>query len=633
MSSGVSPGRPVQVRRDDDYESLRELLSPVSTWVSNASPSHSYPLIGDQPQEWDCEGMNALFLPGSTLFYDPSTSQPDLDQGCVNPLDTIYNPLDTIYNPLDTIYNPLDTIYNPLDTVCNPSTSQSDPGQGDQQHYEDVNTFFPPVSTFLYNSSTSQPDLDQGCVNPLDTIYNPSTSQSDPDQQHAPSSAHPSRARTSSTSTPTTCPTKRGYTEEQEDAILSMKKTRGTNWVEVAEAYNRRCHADGTPWEPRSAKALEKRYYQCKAVKALRSSSPTCAHLQYTKEQEDFILFLKDEREMPWAEIIKAYNLRCYPDGTPWEQRTMGALQQRYCYVKARISSTSTPTTSRAYTEEQAEDIRVLKEDRGMSWIQIGETYNGGCNADGTPRKQRTTMGVKKKYHARPSVQARRSLTSQLRYTKEQEEAIRSLKEVDRKTWCEVGEAYNLRRYADGTLWEARTPVALKKKYLERQSGIQRRYSTSTFSSLPTQLDFTEEQEETIRSFKDDCAKTWDEIEEVYNGRCYAGGTPWEQRTKDELQLGYYERQIRIMKARGPTSTSRPRNPAYTEDQEEAIRFFREVRSMSWAKIEETYNWLCDADGTPWKSRTAGALQKRYQLYQLREGDSTRAAIDLDDEA
>ena len=60
---------------------------------------------------------------------------------------------------------------------------------------------------------------------------------------------------------------------------------------------------------------------------------------------------------------------------------------------------------------------------------------------------------------------------------------------------------------------------------------------------------------------------------------------------------------------------SRPPRPTYTQEQEDAIRFHRDDLSMTWTQVEEAYNGLCYADGTPWERRTISGLQSRY--YRL----------------
>lgn len=59
----------------------------------------------------------------------------------------------------------------------------------------------------------------------------------------------------------------------------------------------------------------------------------------------------------------------------------------------------------------------------------------------------------------------------------------------------------------------------------------------------------------------------------------------------------------------------RPPRPTYTQEQEDAIRFHRDDLSMTWTQVEEAYNGLCYADGTPWERRTISGLQSRY--YRL----------------
>ncbi|KAF8469461.1 hypothetical protein BDZ91DRAFT_720281 [Kalaharituber pfeilii] len=67
--------------------------------------------------------------------------------------------------------------------------------------------------------------------------------------------------------------------------------------------------------------------------------------------------------------------------------------------------------------------------------------------------------------------------------------------------------------------------------------------------------------------------------------------------------------------SRRPYSGPRPPRPTYTQEQEDAIRFHRDDLSMTWTQVEEAYNSLCYADGTPWERRTISGLQSRY--YRL----------------
>ncbi|KAI5799102.1 hypothetical protein DFH27DRAFT_83151 [Peziza echinospora] len=67
----------------------------------------------------------------------------------------------------------------------------------------------------------------------------------------------------------------------------------------------------------------------------------------------------------------------------------------------------------------------------------------------------------------------------------------------------------------------------------------------------------------------------------------------------------------RIERYSGP----RPPRPTYTQEQEDAIRFHRDDLSMTWTQVEEAYNGLYYADGTPWERRTISGLQSRY--YRL----------------
>ena len=376
MSSSGSPGSSGEVRPDGDYDVLKELFEvmellypppstlpydyaimeekfaqgdqrqyervntpfPPNTLLYKLSTCQSEPDQGDQRHnEGDQrhnEGVNTRFPPGSSMLYNLAPSQWDPNQGGQGHSEGV----NTVSPPILTLKlkhgQQLEFFLPPDSTLpSNSSTSQSDQDQG---HSEGVKISLPPVSTLPSNSSTSQSDQDQRnsegvkiSFPPVSTLpSNSSTSHTDPDQHHAPSSAHPSRARTSSPSTRST--RKRGYTDEQEEAIRSLKKARIKSWVGIAEAYNSRCYPDGTPWEPRTPRALEQRYQD------MKRSSKFTSGVNYTQEQEEAICSFRDDDHMTWNEVRKAYNLRCYADGTLWEPRTMGALQQRYRLCQLR---------------------------------------------------------------------------------------------------------------------------------------------------------------------------------------------------------------------------------------------------------------------------------------------------------
>ena len=62
-------------------------------------------------------------------------------------------------------------------------------------------------------------------------------------------------------------------------------------------------------------------------------------------------------------------------------------------------------------------------------------------------------------------------------------------------------------------------------------------------------------------------------------------------------------------------AVSRPPRTTYSQEQEDAIRFLRDDLGMTWVQVEEAYNCLYYADGTPWEWRTMSGLQSRY--YRL----------------
>jgi len=60
----------------------------------------------------------------------------------------------------------------------------------------------------------------------------------------------------------------------------------------------------------------------------------------------------------------------------------------------------------------------------------------------------------------------------------------------------------------------------------------------------------------------------------------------------------------------------RPPRPQYTEEQEDAIRFYRDDLCMTWTQVMNAYNDLYDRDtGRQWESRSISGLQSRY--YRL----------------
>ena len=234
MSPGGSPGRPREVRRDQDYAGVNAPLPPISSLRSNSSTFQSDHGQRDQRQGRHHEGVNTLLPPISTLLSNSSTSQSDRDQGDQRQR--------RHYEWVNTLLPPISTL------LSNSSTSPSDHDQGDQRqrrHSEGVNALLPPISTLLSNSSTSQ---------------------SYPDQQPTRSSAHPSSARTSSTST--SCTPRHRYTEEQDEAILYYRDDCFKTWTQVAEAYHSHCYPDGITWEQRSISALQTRYSRIKSAAA-----------------------------------------------------------------------------------------------------------------------------------------------------------------------------------------------------------------------------------------------------------------------------------------------------------------------------------------------------------------------------
>ena len=84
-----------------------------------------------------------------------------------------------------------------------------------------------------------------------------------------------------------------------------------------------------------------------------------------------------------------------------------------------------------------------------------------------------------------------------------------------------------------------------------RECSRTRESSTSASASSPNRKDkfsgprpprptYTQEQEDAIRFHRDDLSMTWTQVEEAYNGLCYADRTPWERRTISGLQSRYY---------------------------------------------------------------------------------------------
>ena len=320
MSSGGSPRRAREVHQDQDYEGMNTIVH-ADTLPSNSSTCQLDP---NQEDPRYLDGVNLLLKAAEFLeCKELATSHP---------------------------------YYN----------------QGDQRHYEDLNTLPPPISTLISNSSTSQ---------------------SDPDQQHARSGAHPS--------TSTSLLKRLSYTQEQEETICSLKDDSKLSWDQVVVEYHRRCYADKTPWEPRSKEALRKRYRQCKSGKARLTSTSKSRpiHLGYTKEQEETLCKLHDDTpKRTWDQIAEEYNRRCYEDGTPWEPRSKGALSMRYYILNAH--SHTSDFARMPYTKDQEEYICFLKDDRCLPWAQIEAEYNTRCYEDGTPWEPRSSDGLKARYFA-----------------------------------------------------------------------------------------------------------------------------------------------------------------------------------------------------------------------------------------
>ena len=124
-------------------------------------------------------------------------------------------------------------------------------------------------------------------------------------------------------------------------------------------------------------------------------------------------------------------------------------------------------------------------------------------------------------------------------------------------------------------------------------------------STLLNRLPYTEEQEETVCSFRKDCRMSWDRVTEACKRYCYADGTPWYRRGKNGLKMRYYSCQS----LRAPSIAAKP---GYTKEQEKAIRSLRKDRGMSWAQVTEAYNRHCYPDGTLWAPKSPAALQQRY---------------------
>ena len=179
------------------------------------------------------------------------------------------------------------------------SISQSDPDQlqedhRQRQHYEGVNAPLH-AATLVSNSSMSHSYPDQGdqwkrrqyegvstLLNSVTMVSNSSTSQSKPDQD---SRTDTSRLRK---------PKKRGYTQEQSDAIRFHKDDLGMDWNQVANTYDSLYDVDGTPWESKTVNALQLRYYQSIPMPVKK------AMMQSKSRKQQGILETAPERRYWW---------------------------------------------------------------------------------------------------------------------------------------------------------------------------------------------------------------------------------------------------------------------------------------------------------------------------------------------
>ena len=370
MSSGDSPVGPGEVLRDQDYDGV-DLILQAAAFLDEISASQSDPNQLD-PRHFD--GVN-LLVGASEILASNSSTLPDPD------------------------YDGVKLILQAAAFLDEISASQSDPNQLDPRHFDGVNLLLEAAEILAANSSTAHSDPDQGDqrrgrhfegVNtrvppPVSTLPSNSSQKKDPE-------CRPIRMR---------------YTEEQQEAIRILRDDRCMSWVQVSEAYKLGRYADGTPWEPRTPAALNMRYSLCGFQNARSDPnhprSQKCAtstsisrSVGYTKDQEEAIRVLKDDRNLPWPQIVEIYNQGCNADGTPWVARSKEALQAKY-RAKARTTSKSTLS----YTQEQEELIRSLKnDDRGMSWDQITAEYNSRCYEDGTPWEKRSKIALTMRYSA-----------------------------------------------------------------------------------------------------------------------------------------------------------------------------------------------------------------------------------------
>ena len=494
MISGFSSGGPGEVRQDQDYDGVNLILR-AAAFLDEKSASQSDP---DQLDPRHFHGVNLLLEAAEILASKSSTSHSGPDQGDQRQGRHFEGVNTHVEARPDQDYDGVNAILQAAAFLDEMSASQLASNQLDPRHFDGVNLLLEAAEILASNSSTSDSDPDQGQGRHFEGVNTPVEARRDQDYDGVNLIL---QAAAFLDQTPAS---------QSDPNELDPRHFDGVNLLleaaEILASNASASHSNPDQVDQRQGRHFEgMNLHVPPPVSTLLSNSskshsyPAQEHAKknpncrpgYTKEQEEAIRFLRDVSGMTWVQVAEAYNLRRYEDGTLWEPRTPNALRTRYCLCGLQ-NARSDPNHSRS-------------------------------------RKSATST----------------SISRNVAYTKEEEDALRYLKEDCKMSWPRIAEVYNSRRNADGTPWVTRNQASLQAKYLEYKAGKSRTSSTST---APTsRLAYTQEQEEAINFLKDNCGMTWEKVTEEYNRRCYPDGTLWESRTKRGLMMRYSTCKLRTL--------------------------------------------------------------------------------------
>ncbi|KAF2103485.1 hypothetical protein NA57DRAFT_72460 [Rhizodiscina lignyota] len=229
------------------------------------------------------------------------------------------------------------------------------------------------------------------------------------------------------------------FTQEEDETIVSLRENQKLSWGNITVAFN-------TTHPTRTEKAITQRYQQHLAPHNRTDPSMMKSALSgpsFTKEQDDTILFVRDQVGLVGKQLTEEYNYWC-----PEPQRTQSAIESRYNRVlsPAAVAKASSKTVSFSsgahFTPEEDSTIVDLKENHdGWTWLEIAVEYakkHPGRSHRGLAARYQTHLAPEKRLA--PGTEAGALLGAP--FSQEEDNTIIRLRETRGLQWKEVTEEF-----------------------------------------------------------------------------------------------------------------------------------------------------------------------------------------------